>query len=46
MDLNIDKFDKICRTCLIEKANMRPIFDAFVADMLMKCANVQVVYFF
>ncbi|KAF2905261.1 hypothetical protein ILUMI_00912 [Ignelater luminosus] len=43
MDLNINKFSKICRTCLIEKVNMRPIFDAYVADMLMECANVQVV---
>ncbi|KAJ8920498.1 hypothetical protein NQ315_005367 [Exocentrus adspersus] len=29
-------------TCLLEKANLRPLFDACIANMLMSCASVQV----
>lgn len=36
------KLDKICRTCLLEKANLRPLFEACIANMLMSCASVQV----
>lgn len=36
------KLDKICRTCLLDKANLRNVFDACVANMLMSCASVQV----
>lgn len=36
------KLDKICRICLLEKANLRNVFEACVANMLMSCASVQV----
>lgn len=45
--------DKICRTCLSEEENMRPLFIIHPADgetirlseMLMSCASVQVRFF-
>nr|XP_023030078.1 zinc finger protein OZF-like [Leptinotarsa decemlineata] len=37
------KLDKICRTCLLEKANLRPLFEDCIANMLMTCASVQVI---
>lgn len=37
------KLDKICRTCLLEKANLRNLFEACVANMLMSCASIQVI---
>ncbi|CAH1154764.1 unnamed protein product [Phaedon cochleariae] len=37
------KFDRICRTCLLEKTDLRPLFEACVANMLMSCASVQVL---
>lgn len=36
------KLDKICRTCLLEKAGLKPLFGACVANMLMSCASIQV----
>lgn len=38
------KLDQICRTCLREKANLKPIFEACVPNMLMSCASIQVNY--
>nr|CAI5868705.1 unnamed protein product [Callosobruchus analis] len=37
------KLDKICRTCLEEKAYLKPLFDACLPNMLMTCASVQVM---
>ncbi|XP_019871436.2 zinc finger protein 558 [Aethina tumida] len=37
------KLDQICRTCLREKANLKPIFEACVPNMLMSCASIQVM---
>ncbi|XP_063912202.1 zinc finger protein OZF-like [Zophobas morio] len=37
------KLDKICRTCLLEKAGLKPLFGACVANMLMSCASIQVI---
>uniref|UniRef100_A0A6P7G3Y1 Zinc finger protein 260-like n=1 Tax=Diabrotica virgifera virgifera TaxID=50390 RepID=A0A6P7G3Y1_DIAVI len=37
------KFNKICRTCLLEKANLKPLFEACVANMLMSCSAIQVI---
>lgn len=37
------RLDKICRACLGEKANLKPIFNACVADMVMTCAPIQIM---
>ncbi|CAH1112096.1 unnamed protein product [Psylliodes chrysocephalus] len=37
------KLNKICRTCLLEKANLKPLFEACVPNMLMSCASIQVI---
>ena len=36
------ELDKICRVCLVEKKDMRPLFGELVADMLMDVARVAV----
>ncbi|XP_060526466.1 zinc finger protein OZF-like [Cylas formicarius] len=37
------KLDKICRTCLFEKSNLKPLFEAYVPSMVMSFASVQMV---
>lgn len=34
------KFNKICRLCLYEKTDLKPLFNARVAEMLMFCASI------
>ncbi|XP_055906573.1 zinc finger protein 236 isoform X1 [Eupeodes corollae] len=36
------ELDKICRVCLSQKKDMRPIFGEMIADMLMECARVKI----
>lgn len=45
--------DKICRTCMLEKDDMKDVFESSetikgdtlkIAEMLMACASVQVIY--
>ncbi|XP_055386117.1 zinc finger protein 813 [Condylostylus longicornis] len=36
------ELDKICRVCLVEKKDMRPLFGELVADMLMEIARVEI----
>lgn len=45
--------DKLCRTCMSEKADMKDVFESSetikghtlkIAEMLMACASVQVKY--
>lgn len=38
--------DKICRVCLTIKKDMRPLFGEQVAEMLMECAKIQVIFIF
>lgn len=40
--IKILEFNKICRTCMSERKDLKPIFNASLADMLMKCVNVKV----
>lgn len=45
MDINLTndfKLNKICRACLLEKAGLKPLFDACVADMFMFCTSLVV----
>ncbi|XP_030756410.1 zinc finger protein 2 homolog [Sitophilus oryzae] len=37
------KLDKICRTCLQEKQDLKSIFDAYIPNMIMALTTVQVV---
>ncbi|KAL3276980.1 hypothetical protein HHI36_012342 [Cryptolaemus montrouzieri] len=37
------KFDKICRTCLLEKTPLKSLFNACLPNMLMSCASIQVI---
>uniref|UniRef100_A0A1A9WIG6 Protein krueppel n=1 Tax=Glossina brevipalpis TaxID=37001 RepID=A0A1A9WIG6_9MUSC len=36
------ELDKICRVCICERKDMRPLFSEKVAEMLMECASVNV----
>jgi hypothetical protein len=38
------RLDKICRACLTEKGDMRPLFGACLDEMLVSFASVQVIY--
>lgn len=33
---------RICRACLNERTQMKPLFDARLAEMMMACANIVV----
>ncbi|KAJ8954977.1 hypothetical protein NQ318_000408 [Aromia moschata] len=37
------KLDRICRTCLLEKANLKPLFEACIVNMLTSFTSVQVL---
>lgn len=37
-------FNKICRMCLYEKTDLKPLFGARVADMLMFSASIVVSF--
>ncbi|KAF7285828.1 uncharacterized protein LOC143195163 [Rhynchophorus ferrugineus] len=37
------KLDKICRTCLYEKQNLRSLFDAYLPSMIMAFTSVQIM---
>ncbi|XP_045468624.1 zinc finger protein OZF-like isoform X1 [Harmonia axyridis] len=37
------KFEKICRTCLLEKNPLKSLFNACLPNMLMSCASIQVL---
>lgn len=41
-DIKNLELDKICRVCLSTKKEMRPLFEEFVANMLMEFAQIQV----
>lgn len=36
------QLDKICRACLSEKGDMKPLFGACLDEMLLSFANIQV----
>lgn len=36
------QLDKICRACLSEKGDMKPLFGACLDEMLVSFANIQV----
>lgn len=36
------RLDKICRACLTEKGDMRPLFGACLDEMLVSFASIQV----
>lgn len=38
------QLDKICRACLTEKGDMRPLFGACLDEMLVSFASIQVRY--
>lgn len=40
--IKIIEFNKICRTCMNEKNDLKPIFNACLPDMLMKCISIKV----
>lgn len=48
--LGVLTMDKICRTCMLEKEDMKDVFESLetikgtlkISDMLMACASVQV----
>lgn len=40
--MKILHFNKICRACMCERNDLKPLFNACLADMLMKCASVKV----
>lgn len=37
------QLDKICRACLTEKGDMRPLFGACLDEMLVSFASIQVI---
>lgn len=44
VEVNTLELDKICRVCLTEKKDMRPLYGEMVAEMLMEFAQIQVFY--
>ena len=36
------ELDKICRVCIAERKDMRPLFSEKIAEMLMECATVNI----
>ena len=36
------ELDKICRICLQEKREMRPLFAEMISEMLMECVSIKV----
>ncbi|XP_053963911.1 zinc finger protein 853 [Anastrepha ludens] len=36
------ELDKICRVCIAERKDMRPLFSEKIAEMLMECASVNI----
>lgn len=45
MDKKVIDFDKVCRTCLSIKKDMRPLFEELIATLLMECTNIKVNYY-
>lgn len=43
-DVKTLELDKICRVCLTAKKDMRPLFGEMVAEMLMECTRIQVIW--
>lgn len=39
------QLDKICRACLTEKSDMRPLFGACLDEMLHSFASIEVICF-
>lgn len=40
------QLDKICRACLTEKGDMRPLFGACLDEMLVSFAGIEVIFFY
>lgn len=40
------RLDKICRACLTEKGDMKPLFGACLDEMLVSFASIQVQFIF
>lgn len=43
---NINSFDRICRTCLTERGELRSLFNERIIEMLMSFTSVQVQLIF